>query len=134
MGTRHLYWILTGPSFAVWYSSYMPEIWAFPQLPHSKSSIFSLSTIHCKKSLATFPSPAGMSLTKLSLGVILQNSPWVGIIKLFQPRESLVSDIPAGDENGANLFLRCSLIVYKLYTAYLVFSTTSFLNLAMTLI
>jgi hypothetical protein len=24
--------------------------------------------LHCKKSLATFPSPAGMSLTKLSLG------------------------------------------------------------------
>jgi hypothetical protein len=27
-----------------------------------------LSIIHCKKELAIFPSPAGMSLTKLSLG------------------------------------------------------------------
>ncbi len=36
--------------------------------------------VHCKKRLAIFPSPAGMSLNKLSLA-----------------RESLVSDIPAGD-------------------------------------
>ncbi len=36
-----------------------------------------------------------MSLTKLSLG---------GIILLFPPRKSLVSDIPAGDGNVANLF------------------------------
>jgi hypothetical protein len=27
--------------------------------------------VHCKKSLATFPSPPGMSLTKLSLGDLL---------------------------------------------------------------
>jgi hypothetical protein len=27
-----------------------------------------VSAIHCKKELAIFPSPAGMSLTKLSLG------------------------------------------------------------------
>ena len=27
--------------------------------------------VHCKKSLATFPSPSGMSLTKLSLGDLL---------------------------------------------------------------
>ncbi len=31
----------------------------------------------------------------------------MGIIKLFPPRESLVSDIPAGDGNVSNLFLRC---------------------------
>ncbi len=37
---------------------------------------------HCKKGLAVLPSPAGMSLTKLSL----------------------VSDIPAGDGKMANLF------------------------------
>ncbi len=37
----------------------------------------------------TFLSLAAMSLTK---------------IKLFPPRESLVSDIPAGDRNIANLF------------------------------
>ncbi len=43
--------------------------------------------LRCKKRLAVFPSPAGMSLTKL----------WPGIIKFFPARESLVSDIPAGD-------------------------------------
>ncbi len=57
-------------------------------------------TTHYKKMLATFPSPAGMSrgiddkknlmsLTELSLG-----GNW----------DSLVSDIPAGDGNVANLF------------------------------
>jgi hypothetical protein len=43
-------------------------------------------SIHYKKRLAIFPSPAGMSLTKLSLA---------GIIKL------------AGDGKIANLFLQC---------------------------
>ncbi len=46
--------------------------------------------IHCKKKLATFPSPTGMSITKL-----------------FPPRESLVSDIPAGGGKTGNLFLQC---------------------------
>ncbi len=40
-----------------------------------------------KKRLAIFPSPVGMSLTKLSLA---RN------IKLFPARESLISHIPAG--------------------------------------
>ncbi len=44
-----------------------------------------------------------MSLTKLSL--------WPGWelfnYSVFPPRESLVSDIPAGDGNVANLFLQC---------------------------
>ena len=45
--------------------------------------------LHCKKRLATFPSPAGMSLTKLCLG---------GSILIIPARgESLVSGIPAGD-------------------------------------
>jgi hypothetical protein len=43
-----------------------------------------------------------MSLTKLSLG-------WNNdvIYKLFPPRESLVSEIPAGAKNIEKLFLRC---------------------------
>jgi hypothetical protein len=49
-----------------------------------------------------FPSPAGMSLTKLSLG-----GNYDVIYKLFPSRESLVSDIPAGDGKMANLFLQC---------------------------
>jgi hypothetical protein len=43
-----------------------------------------------------------MSLTKLSLG---GNNDV--IYKLFPPRESLVSDIPAGDGNIEKLFLQC---------------------------
>jgi hypothetical protein len=55
--------------------------------------------IHCKKELAVFPSPAGMSLIKLFLG---------GNNLVFSPpRESLVSDIPAGDGKMANSFLQC---------------------------
>jgi hypothetical protein len=55
--------------------------------------------LHCKKELAIFPSPAGMSLTKLSLGGKKT--------KLFPPRKSLISDIPAGDGKTANSFLQC---------------------------
>jgi hypothetical protein len=54
---------------------------------------------HCKKRLASFPSPGGMSLTKLSVvgnNLIIPNQ-----------RESLVSEIPAGDRKLANLFLQC---------------------------
>ncbi len=55
--------------------------------------------LHCKKRFVIFPFPAGMSLTKLCLG---GNNDV--IYKLFPPRESLVSDIPAGDGKIVNLF------------------------------
>ncbi len=58
--------------------------------------------IHRKKSFSIFPSPAGMSLTKLSLG---GNNDV--IYKLFPPRESLVNYILAGDGNIEKLFLWC---------------------------
>jgi hypothetical protein len=51
--------------------------------------------LNCKKRLGIFPFPAGMSPTKLSQ------------IKLFPARESLVSDILAGDGKMNNLFLQC---------------------------
>jgi len=60
---------------------------------------FFKGSLHCKKELAIFPSPAGMSLTKLS--------GWEKT-KLFPPRKSLISDIPAGDGKTANSFLQCS--------------------------
>jgi hypothetical protein len=45
-------------------------------------------------------------------GCQLPNSPWGGnydvIYKLFLPRESLVSDIPAGDGNIEKLILQCT--------------------------
>jgi hypothetical protein len=50
----------------------------------------SVITYTVKKGLRTFPSPAGMSITELSMGK--------NVIKLFPPRESL------GDGNVANLF------------------------------
>ncbi len=53
-------------------------------------------TLHCEKRFPIFPSPAGMSLTKLSLAGQK--------IKLFPAREGSVSDIPAGDEKTAILF------------------------------
>jgi hypothetical protein len=59
-----------------------------------------------KKRFVIFPSPAGMSLTKLSLG---GNNDVV--YKLFPPRESLVSDIPAGDGKIVNLFLQCNKVI-----------------------
>ncbi len=46
--------------------------------------------------------PAGMLLTKLSLC-----GNYDVTHKLFLPRESLVSDIPAGDGNIEKLFLQC---------------------------
>ncbi len=60
-------------------------------------------TVHCKKRLTIFPL---LSLTKLSLAGK----------KLMTTRESLVSDIPAGDGKTANLFLQCTL--YQQRTCY----------------
>ncbi len=54
---------------------------------------------HPKKSFSIFPSPDGMSLTKLCLGGNNDIK-----YKLFPPRESLISDIPAGDGNIEKLF------------------------------
>jgi hypothetical protein len=63
--------------------------------------------IHTKKSFSIFPSPAGMSLTKLSLG---GNNLYM--TSLFPPKESLVSDIPAGDGNIEKLVLRYAPLQY----------------------
>jgi hypothetical protein len=64
-----------------------------------------MCTYTVKKRLTIFLSPAGMSLTKLSLAG-----------KLFPPRDlgrvwSLVSDIPAGDGKMANLFLQYTAVL-----------------------
>ncbi len=56
--------------------------------------IFQFPGYTVKKSFSIFTSSAGMSLNKLSLG---GNNDV--IYKLFPPRESLVSDISAGDGN-----------------------------------
>jgi hypothetical protein len=69
------------------------------QIPHHLQ-FPSKQLLHCKKRLPIFPSPAGMSLTKLSLD---GNT----VIKFFPTRESLVSDIPAGDGKIDKHFLQC---------------------------
>ncbi len=51
---------------------------------------------HRKKRLATFPSPGGMSLTKLSMGRKMFIIP--------APRDSLVSDIPQGTGMSLSFF------------------------------
>ncbi len=58
---------------------------------------FFLST-HCKK---------GERFSRPQPGCHWLNSLWAGIIELFPSRESLISDIPAGDGKMANLFLQC---------------------------
>jgi hypothetical protein len=63
-----------------------------------------LINTHSKKRFSIFPSPAGMSLTKLFLGRNYD--------VIFPPSVSLVSDIPAGDGNIEKLFLLC---IVKLY-------------------
>ncbi len=61
-----------------------------------------------------------MSLTKLSLG---GNNDV--IYKLFPPRESLVSDILAGDGNVEKLFLRCMQV--NVYTSFPIFFLLHFM-------
>jgi hypothetical protein len=58
--------------------------------------------IHRKKRFAGFPSPAGMSLTKLPLG--RNNSV---MTSLYPPRESLVVTSLLGTGNWRTFFLRC---------------------------
>jgi hypothetical protein len=59
-------------------------------------------TIHRKKRFTSFPSPAGMSLTKLPLG--RNNSV---MTSLFPPRESWVVTSRLGTGNLRTFFLRC---------------------------
>jgi hypothetical protein len=48
-----------------------------------------------------------------SRDVTKKNSSCPGIIKLFPARESLVSDIPAGDGKIVNLVLQCTQYFFK---------------------
>ncbi len=61
--------------------------------------------IHCKKNVNDFPVSRR--------DVTDQTDPWPGIIKFFPARESLVSDIPAGDGKFDKLFFT----VYMVYFA-----------------
>ncbi len=70
--------------------------------------VITVELIHGKKSFSILSSPAGISLTKLSLGGnnLYRTS-------LFPLRQRLVSDIPAGDGNIVKLFLRCSYAFFR---------------------
>ncbi len=59
--------------------------------------------LHCKKRFTSFPSPAGMSLTKLPLG---RNNSVMTL--LFPPREILVVTSRLGTGNSRTFFLRCT--------------------------
>jgi hypothetical protein len=71
-------------------------------ISHKPKTVTFLHGLHCKKSFSIFLSPAGMSLTKLSMG-----ANYDVIYKLFLLKESLVSDIPAGDGNIETFFTVC---------------------------
>ncbi len=64
--------------------------------------------LHCKKRLAIFPSPAGMSLTKLSLGGNNQIIP-------AQDEFGQWNDILAGGGEMAYPFLQCSIMAHVKY-------------------
>ncbi len=65
--------------------------------------------LHRKKRFTSFPSPAGMSLTKLPLG--RNNSV---MTSLFPPRESLVVVTSRlGTGNSRSFFLRCMMICHE---------------------
>ncbi len=68
--------------------------------------------LHRKKRFTSFPSPAGMSLTKLPLG--RNNSV---MTSLFPPRESLVVTSRLGTGNSRTFFLRCILSVSSMCTS-----------------
>ncbi len=67
--------------------------------------------LHRKKRFTSFPSPAGMSLTKLPLG--RNNSV---MTSLFTPRESLVVTSRLGTGNSRTFFLRCR---YRTFWRYI---------------
>jgi hypothetical protein len=59
----------------------------------------------------------GLSFSRPLPGCHLPNSPWPGIIKLFPARESLVSDIPAGDGKIVKLFFTVYSALALLYAS-----------------
>jgi hypothetical protein len=74
-------------------------------------TLHTIQKVHSKKSFSIFPSSARMSLTKLS-----QAGNYDVIYKLFLPRESLISDIPAGGTGiSKRFFYRVCYIMCKLY-------------------
>jgi hypothetical protein len=68
------------------------------------SKLEDLTVCTVKKGLSFFPSQPGCHSP---------SSFWPGIIQLSPAGESLVRDIPTGDEKNYNLFLQCALSVTR---------------------
>ncbi len=66
----------------------------------------SFSVIFASKN-ATLHRKKGYRFSRPQPGCQIPNSPWPGIIKLFPPRENLVSDVLLGTAKIGNLFLQC---------------------------
>jgi hypothetical protein len=77
------------------------------RIPETSSSRSPASALYTTRHICTVKK--GLRHSRPRPGCHLPNSQWPVKIYLFPPRESLVSDIPVGDGNVANLFLRmCS--------------------------
>ncbi len=70
--------------------------------PTGERTPWKCTVLHRNKRFTSFPSPAGMSLTKLPLG--RNNSV---MTSLFPPRESLAVTSRLGTGNSRTFFLRC---------------------------
>jgi hypothetical protein len=79
--------------------------------------------VHRKKRFTSFPSPAGMSLTKLPLG--RNNS---DMTSLFPPRESLAVTSRLGTGNSRTFFLRCIDGCWWLYSVFLLCNVANQVN------
>ncbi len=73
-----------------------------PTTEETPAKAWPAARAHRKKRFTSFPSPAGMSLTKLRLG---RNNSFM--TSLFPPRESLVVTFRLGTGNSRTFFLRC---------------------------
>jgi hypothetical protein len=84
------------------------SLWLYPSgRGRPPTQLHSLSEYTVKKSFSIFPSPAGMPLTKLSLG---GNNLY--LTSLIPHRQSLISDIQAGDGNIEKIFYGVERVQY----------------------
>jgi hypothetical protein len=84
----------TSTSFSIFYDGHSDRREEWPLLTVETEAIGTYTV----KNVCDIPIPTPQP------GCHLPNIPWAGIIYLFPPMESLVSDIPAGDGNIENLF------------------------------
>ncbi len=73
-------------------------------MSHLDSANAKFSTICNERITAWYTVKKGYIFSRPQPGCHKPNSPWQGIIKLFPVRESLVSNIPAGDGKTITLF------------------------------